>query len=182
MSPQSPPLPAAGAKAAAGGAPLLRVVVLTVILLLALLAIVASWWITGARARSADRRDFVARSAQLSATADRVAQTVTKRLSDSQAPIDLDGLQARKQEQARAQQAQERAAISNVAPAQVSDLIKFRLRGVVPTGAHPVAFIDDHTVGLGEEVSGFKVVEIAAESVTFIDPLGHRRVVKLYGD
>ncbi len=182
MSPLSPPLPAAGAKGAIGGAPLLRVVVLAVILFLALLAILASWWITGARGRAADRRDFALRSAQLAGTADRVAQTVTKRLSDSQVPIDLDGLKTRKQEQARAQQAQDRPAISNAAPAQVSDLIKFRLRGVVPTGAHPVAFIDDHTVGLGEEVSGFKVVAIAAESVTFIDPLGHRRVVKLYGD
>ena len=180
MSP--PPLPAAGAKGSTGGAPMLRVVVLTVILLLALLAIAASWWITGLHGRPADRRDFAARSVQLTEAADRVAQSVSKRLGASQASINLDGLQARKQEQARELQAQERAAISNSPPAQVSDVINFRLRGVVPTGAHPVAFIDDRTVGLGEEVSGFKIVEIAAESVTFVDPLGHRRVVKLYGD
>ena len=152
----------------------------------------ASWWITNSRGRSDDRRDFAARAVELGAEADRVAQSVAKRLSASQAVIDLDGLQARKEEQARelqarelqakAQQAKEQTGVSNAPPVQASYVIKFRLRGVVPTGAHPVAFIDDRTVGLGEEVAGFKIVAIAAESVTFVDPLVHKRVVKLYGD
>lgn len=182
MNPNPPSLPAAGATGPAGNAPLLRLIVLTGILVLALLAIVASWWITSSRGRTGDRRDFAVRTAQLGEEADRVAQSVAKRLGESQAPIDLDGLQARKQEQAREQRVQVQAVVSNTPPVLVSDVIKFRLRGVVPTGAHPVAFIDDHTVGLGEEVSGFRVIGITSESVTFMDPLGHKRVVKLYGD
>ena len=182
MNPSPPPLPIVGAKGAAGNAPLLRAIVLTGILIFALLAIVASWWITSSHGRSGDQRDFAARTAQLSEEADRVAESVAKRLGASQAAIDLAGLQAQKQAQAKEQQAQAPVVVTNAPVKPVSDVITFRLRGVVPTGAHPMAFIDDRTYGVGEVVSGFRIVARAAESVTFVDPLGQKRVVKLYGE
>ena len=57
----------------------------------------------------------------------------------------------------------------------------FKLKGVARDSQQPVAFIDDRTVGLGEEVAGYKLVEIGVESVTLLDPDGQRHEVKLYG-
>ena len=57
----------------------------------------------------------------------------------------------------------------------------FKLKGIARDGSQPVAFIDNRTMGLGEEVEGYKLIEIGNESVTFLDPRGKRYVVGLYG-
>lgn len=74
-----------------------------------------------------------------------------------------------------------------VVPAAVEEAVSvvgkatFKLKGVARDGQHPVAFIDNRTVALGEEVAGYKLVEIGVESVTLLDPDGQRHEVKLYG-
>lgn len=55
-----------------------------------------------------------------------------------------------------------------------------KLRGIARDGRQPMAFINDTTLGVGESVDGFTLMEIADESVTLVDGRGMKHVVRLY--
>lgn len=149
--------------------------VLVALLLVAALAVVAvSWRVTHAPRHAAAQGDYAERSRLLAADADRVAASVQKRRLADATVMNLDGLDVRRTQEAA-------VVTAAVAPAPSTD-ITFRVRGVAPRGVTPLAFIDDRTVGIGEEVDGFKVLSITEESVTFRDPSGKTRLVGVYGE
>ena len=56
----------------------------------------------------------------------------------------------------------------------------FLLSGVLWDIKKPLALLNDKVVGLGEEIEGFKVVEIKEESVRLSDRHGKEQVVYIY--
>ncbi len=151
-----------------------RVVLLGLLLLVALATVAVSWRLTHVPRRAAARGDYAERSRQLAAEADQVAASVHKRRLADAAVINLDGLVTRQQ--------QETGIVFAAAAPVLTTGITFRVRGVVPRGEHPLAFVDDRTLGIGEEINGFKVIAIADESVTFRDPTGKTQSVSVYGE
>ena len=138
------------------------------VLALALVGVVLSWQFS----RKADRAPAESAPAtilvsELTTQADQLAKSVQSRLLADADAIDVSWPAA----VVPAPAARPRAA-------QAEQM--FRLRGVARDGARPVAFLDDFTVGLGEEVQGYKLVEIADESVTLVDERGRKHVVQLY--
>ena len=60
--------------------------------------------------------------------------------------------------------------------------IAFKLTGIVGNKRAPLVLTSAGVAGLGEEVDGFKVVEIQETSVTFMDKGGRKLKVNLYKD
>jgi hypothetical protein len=58
--------------------------------------------------------------------------------------------------------------------------IEFRVEGVVVNDKTPLVMTTHGVAGLGEEVDGFKVVNIQSDAVTFTDRRGHSIKVSLY--
>lgn len=150
-----------------------RGVVLALLLVTALAAVAVSWRLTHAPRRVIARGDYAERSRLLAAEADRVAASLQKRRLADAVVMDLSGLDV--------QRRQEMATVVDAGAPVVSTAMTFRVRGVVPRGANPLAFIDDRTVGIGEMIGGFEVIAIAEDSVTFRDPSGRTRSVGVYG-
>jgi hypothetical protein len=152
-----------------------RVALLVLLLVTALAAVAVSWRLTHRPRAAVARGDYAERSRELAAEADRVAASLQQRRLADAATVNLDGLDARRQQETTV------VAVAAAAAPALSTAITFRVRGVVPRGAHPMAFIDDRTLGIGEAIDGFKVIAIAEESVTFRDPSGGTRSVSVYG-
>ena len=161
---------ASGAREAGGQTT--RLVVVSVLFVLALGGVALSWRFSHPRPRVVENDDM-ARCAALRDEAGQAVASIQARLRADAAPVVFDGLDVRKEVVA--------AAIPEPATPTPAN-ITFRLRGVVPTGNPPVAFVDDRTVSLGESIDGFKVVAIAAESMTVRDASGRTHVIKLYGE
>lgn len=141
---------------------------LAVLLVVALGAVVFSWRRTHAPAPIAPETGTVAASGSaLAQEAEQLSKSVRARLDADAVAVDVSWRPA--------------AAPAPVAIKAEVGRESFKLKGVARDGTRPVAFIDDRTVGLGEEVEGYRLIEIGNESVTFLDPKGRRYVIGLYG-
>ena len=156
------------------------VLMLAGVLVVAVVAVALAWRLTHGRPAGAVRRDYPGRCAALIDDADRLVLAVQNRTRPDADPLDLRKLVAREAEVQTQVLAQVQADVP-VVKGPVSTEIDFRVRGVARHGRHPVAFIDNRTVEVGESVNGFKLIAVGDESATFRDALGHERVVRLYG-
>lgn len=146
-----------------------KVLVLGGVLALALAGVGFSWHLTRAPAGPAPAAATPAAvlAPDLQEQASQLAQSVQSRLLADADAIDVSWPAA--------------AAPAPVTRARVVQAeVTFRLRGIARDGSQPVAFLDDRTLGLGESIDGFKLVEIADESVTLQDERGRKHVVRLY--
>ena len=66
--------------------------------------------------------------------------------------------------------------------AEAEQEITFRLTGIAGTRSNPLVLTTAGTAGLGEEVAGFRVVEIGDNTVIFADKRGRKVNVNLYKD
>lgn len=95
----------------------------------------------------------------------------------------LQSVASRLQEDARALPADWPATVMPVVtakPKASQPTATLKLRGIARDGRQPMAFINDTTLGVGESVDGFTLMEIADESVTLVDGRGLKHVVRLY--
>jgi type II secretory pathway component PulC len=145
------------------------VALLAILLVIALGAVVFSWRRTHAPAPSASPAGSPAdvSGSALAQEAERLSKSVRARLDADAVAVDVSWRPA--------------AAPAPVAVKADVGRESFKLKGVARDGTQPVAFIDDRTVGLGEEIEGYRLIEIGNESVTFLDPKGRRYVIGLYG-
>ncbi|MDA0321963.1 MAG: hypothetical protein O2923_04505 [Verrucomicrobia bacterium] len=58
--------------------------------------------------------------------------------------------------------------------------VSLHLTGISWNEKHPLAFVNGEILGVEDEISGFKVVKIMAESVTMKDGDGETTVLNLY--
>ena len=156
------------------------VLILAGVLVVAVAAIAYSWRLTHARAVVAARLDYPGRCAALIDDADRLVQSVQSRTRPDPEAFDLRRLAARDAEVHTQVLAQAQADLP-VAKGPLSAEMNFHVRGVARHGRHPVAFIDNRTVEVGEFINGFKLIAVGDESATFLDPLGRERTVRIYG-
>lgn len=146
-----------------------KVVMLAVALGVALAVVAYSWRRSQSQPESAASTALAQDAAQLSGEAEKLMQSVRGRLAADAERIDVGWVPP--------------PAPEAPAPAIRAEIGRetFKLKGIARDGSHPVAFIDNRTLGIGESIEGYKLIEIGNESVTFLDPRGKRYIVGLYG-
>ncbi len=149
-----------------------KVLLLAALLALAVGGVVLSWrWSQGSGPVFSSGSSGAATS-PLASEVEKLAKSVRDRLAQDAEQLDVGWRPAAAPAPMPVAQASGRAEAGRAG---------FKLKGIARDGTQPVAFIDNRTVGLGEEVEGYKLIEIGDESVTFLDPRGKRYVVGLYG-
>jgi len=101
---------------------------------------------------------------QLGHRIDLVSESISRTISAPRVPLSMDHLEAK----------------GNAPHVMEDDAIEFRVEGVVMNERTPLVITSHGVAGLGEEVDGFKVVDIQSDAVTFMDRKGHSTKVGLY--
>jgi hypothetical protein len=73
---------------------------------------------------------------------------------------------------------QDLATVETPAP---TPLVMLNLTGIAWKKMDPLAFVNDHVVGVGDMIEGYRVIRIEAERITIRDPKGQLCVLELYG-
>lgn len=150
------------------------VLLLAAVLLLCLGAVGGSWAWTHRRASPGPRPDVSARLAGLNEEAGFLIKAIESRLRREAPALDLKKLALRRAEPLPAAVVRKPAAAVAARPEMVH-----RLRGIAWHSSRPVAFVDEHALERGDALGQFRVQEITARSVTLVDPLGHKNVLRL---